>query len=121
VKVKYKNKKVQKQCTNLKEAQKAFSDKITKKLFATINYIDNAKNLGDIINMPIYHFHHLKQDKRISSKYQYAIDIDGRKSPYRLIITPLDCNEEVVTSTDLKELNNCTNVLLVLEVSKHYE
>lgn len=121
MKVKYKNKKVHTQCTNLKEAQKAFSDKIAKKLFATINYIDNATNLGDIINMPIYHFHHLKKDKRISNQYQYAIDIDGRKSPYRLIITPLDCNEEVVTSTDLKELNNCTNVLLVLEVSKHYE
>lgn len=117
----YNTKKLQKQCTNFKIAKKEFDAKTAEKLFATIEFIKQAKNLGDIIAMKTYNFHHLNQNKKIKTKHQYAIDIDGRRSSYRLIITPLDCDENIVDSRDLKELCKCTDILLVLEVSKHYE
>ena len=117
MKIKYKNKKVKKQCEDLKTAVKDFDNKTAEKLHATINFIKNAKNLRDIVNMPIYHFHHL-EGKR---KEQYAMDINGRKSGYRLIVVPLDENENEVRRDGAESIFECTNILLIVEVSKHYD
>lgn len=117
MKIKYKNKKVKKQCEDLKTAVRDFDIKTAEKLHATINFIKNAKNLRDIVNMPIYHFHPL-EGKR---KKQYAMDINGRTSVYRLIVVPLDENEHEIQRDGVGTLFECANILLIVEVSKHYD
>lgn len=118
--IKYDNKTVKKQCSNLKTATKYFGSKIAEKLHSVINFIQSADNLRDISSMPMYHFHPLLGNCRNSAR-KYAIDIGGRKSGYRLIIVPLDDNEIEVKDNGDGSFYDCTKVLLILEVSNHYE
>ena len=70
----------------MKKAKKELPAIIAEKLHALINLIESSENLQDIAAMQIYHLHPL-QGKR---EGQYALDIAGRKSGYRLVIIPLD-------------------------------
>lgn len=118
--IEYHNKTVKKQCIEFKTAKKYFGDKIAEKLHSTINIIERATNLRDISAMPTFHFHPLLGNSKNSSK-KYAIDIGGRKSGYRLIMVPLDDNRNEVKDNGKGSLYDCTTVLLILEVSNHYE
>lgn len=84
--IEYRDKDVKEICTNLCTAKKKYPEKIAKKLMRTINFIENAESLQDVIQYQPFHFHNLKGGK----KGQYAIDIDGRRSGYRLIIKPIN-------------------------------
>ena len=110
--INFKNKKVEKQCRNLKEAKKKFPEKVAKKLFKLINYLDAAENLESVINSPVYHFHALKGDK----SGLFAMDIDGRTSSYRLIVEFDDIEDEQVFTDSIHIV-----VIIIEEVSKHYE
>lgn len=70
----------------MKKAKKELPAIIAEKLHALINLIESSENLQDIAAMQIYYLHPL-QGKR---EGQYALDIAGRKSGYRLVIIPLD-------------------------------
>lgn len=80
--IQYNNRTVEKQCTNLRIAKKDFSDKVAKKLHKLVNFIESADNLASVIAFPTYHFHDLKGDR----EGEYALDIDGRRGSYRLIV-----------------------------------
>lgn len=108
----YKNDKLKRQCTDLKEAKRCFPEKVAKKLHKLINYIHVAENLASVLNNPVYHFHDLKGQ----GKGLYAMDIDGRRGSYRLIVKFDNVSKEQVF---------CDAVSIVAieieEVSKHYE
>ncbi|MFJ1628090.1 type II toxin-antitoxin system RelE/ParE family toxin [Marinilactibacillus psychrotolerans] len=108
----YKNDKVEEQCTKLKIAKKKFPEKVANKLFKLINFIEAADNLYSITSFQPYHFHNLKGKK----DGFYSIDIDGRKSSYRLIVTFNDEDLSKVFS-DGKSIE----VIKIEEVSKHHE
>lgn len=108
----YKNNKVKEQCTNLKKAKKDFPEKVALKLLRLINFIEAADNLNSVVNHPIYNFHDLKGKE----KGLYAMDIDGRKSSYRLIVTFNDVAKEQVFTNSIS-----IETIKVEEVSKHYE
>ncbi|APX71723.1 type II toxin-antitoxin system RelE/ParE family toxin [Companilactobacillus allii] len=110
--IEYKNGKVKKQCCSLKEARKAFSDKIAKKLIKLVNFIESSDNLESIINNPVYHFHKLKGNM----DGFYAMDIDGRSKSYRLIVTFDDYNVDQVFNDSILIVQ-----IRIEEVSKHYE
>lgn len=110
--VNFKNKKVEKQCRILKEAKKKFPEKVVKKLFKLINYLDAAENLESVINNPVYHFHDLKGDK----KGLFAMDIDGRASSYRLIVEFDDIDNKRIFTDSIHIVE-----IIVKEVSNHYE
>ena len=115
--IKYKNAKIKKQCTDLKCARKDFNDIVANLLHSRINFIEQAKSLADIINNPSFHFHGL------SGKEQglYAIDL-GRRIGFRLIIEPLNENEETLRKEkDIEVLKQCTKIVIVVEVTNHYE
>ena len=76
----YTNKTVEKQCTELRRAKKNFSDKIAVKLHQLINLLEVADSLASVT--AFHHFHQLKGKRQ----GQFALDIDGRKSSYRLIV-----------------------------------
>ena len=117
IKVQYKDNKVKKLCTNLKYAKKDLPAHIAEKLHALINFIENADNLKDIDQYQIYYLHPLK-GKRIG---QFALDIAGRRAGYRLIIIPLDENGNEWKETDINIIYRSTRVIIVWEVSNHYE
>lgn len=110
--IQYNDKLAEKQCTDLKQAKRDFSEKIAKKLHRLINFIDSADNLSSVQAFPTYNFHNLHGNR----KGQYAVDIDGRKSKYRLIVCFDGYDESEIFS-------NATSieVIQVEEVSKHYE
>lgn len=116
--VRYKNARLQKLCTDLKEAKKNLSGEVPGKLMGTINYINNANNLKDIINYSPFHFHSLKGNR----KGQYAIDIGGRKTGYRLIFIAINndgttcANNQVYSATAINIV-----IIQVEEVTNHYE
>lgn len=110
--IEYKNNDVEKVCNNLNEAKKRYPIKVANKLMKVINFIKNADSLQDIIQYPPFHFHDLKGDR----KGLYAIDIDGRRSSYRLILMQMD--EKL---TDIYAIAKSVEIIMILEVSKHYE
>lgn len=110
--IEYRNKKTEMICTNLSYAKKEYPEKVAKKLIKAINFIENADSLQDVIQYQPFHFHDLKWDR----KGQYSIDIDGRRSSYRLIIKPIDEND-----IDIYATAKSVQIILVWEVSKHYE
>ena len=112
----YDNKKVEKQCTNYKEAKKKLNITVAEKLHAAITFIKNAETLMDIKNMPMYNLHSLHGDREGT----YAIDL-GRRLGYRLIITPLDNEKNEWTIKDENKIYKSTKIILAMEVTNHYE
>lgn len=84
---------------------------------ALINLIESSANLQDILKMQIYHLHPLHGQ----NEGQYALDIAGRKSGYRLIIIPLDGDGNKWKEIDVNVMYKATNMIIILEVSNHYE
>lgn len=117
MKIIYDNTNAKKQCECYKEAKKCFSKVVAEKLHSTIEFLKNAENLLDVYYVPTYKLHPLKGDKRGN----FAIDL-GRRLGYRLLITPLDENHNIRNTTDnIQEMYKSTSVIIVLEVSNHYE
>ncbi|MDM7499950.1 MULTISPECIES: type II toxin-antitoxin system RelE/ParE family toxin [Lactococcus] len=109
--VQYNDRHTEKQCKSLKQSKKDFSD-IANKLHKLINFIENADSLSDIISFPSYNFHGLKGKR----KGQYALDINGRKSSYRLIVCFEKHDIELIFSEP-----NSIKIIQIEEVSNHYE
>ena len=117
IEIKYKNKKVEKLCTDLKKAKKDQPANVAEKLHALINLIESADNLKDIDELQIYYLHPL-QGKR---EGQYALDVAGRRAGYRLVIIPLDANGNEWKEKDVNFVYKATEVIIAWEVSNHYE
>lgn len=115
MKILYKNKKVEKLCTNEKEAKKELGLQVTMKLFATINIISSAENLNDILKLPQYHLHKLVGDR----DGIYSIYL-GRNTGYRLELIPLDENEKMVVNQDTSFYTKIVCVQIE-RISNHYE
>lgn len=86
IRLSFKNKRVETFCTDLKKSRKKFGKKIAESLFALINILEVSKNLQDINAMQFYNLHELKGKK----EGYFALDINGRRSSYRLIVLPLN-------------------------------
>lgn len=108
----YKNEKLKYQCTSIKQAKKDFPEKDAVKLIQRIQFINDVETLMAVINSPRCNFHGLKGKL---SDY-YAIDINGRKSPYRLKIYIKGYSREEVFKNP-----SCITKIKIMEVSKHYE
>lgn len=119
----YSSSKVEKQCTDLAGAKKLFGgDKsLAMGLLSRIQALESAETLQDICVQPAFRFHKLKHKNHKDLEGFYAIDIKSRKSPWRLILQPLDENEEVFTPCNIDEIAKIVRIVEVAEVSKHYE
>lgn len=122
MKLVYANKKVEKQCTSAKEAEKLFGGNkmLVRALFSRINSLAQAENLKDIIVQPPFHFHKLTSKGGKNLEGYFAIDIKTRKDPWRLIIQPLDENEQPFVPCNIDEISLIVRVVEISEVSKHY-
>lgn len=111
----FKNKKIEKICKNFKKAQKEYGKNVAEKLYSLINLLEAIETLKDISFMRTYNFHSLTGKR----KGEYALDL-GRKLGYRLIIIPLDENGNQWNTNDINIINS-TKIIIVMEVSNHYE
>lgn len=117
MKIQYKNDKVKKQCTDIKKAKKDFSE-YAENILATINMIEQMPSFKDLLLYPPAHCHPLKGE----SEAYWTIDVKGRKCSLRMILAPLDENGNIVLP-DANFTTNCIslNIILIKEVSNHYE
>lgn len=115
----YKDLKLEKQCTNLKDARKLFggNDALARSLLSRINALKNADVIKDIIVMPPFHFHKLEGDR----KGYFAIDVKSRKEPWRIILRPLNEKKEPYDPCNIDEIAGFVQIVGIMEVSKHYE
>ena len=104
-------------CTNIAKAKKEYGEVIGKSLLARIQLLKAAKTIKDIVAMPTLNFHGLKG----KDKGKFAIDVKTRREPWRLILEPLDANNERFNPCNIDEIANKVEKVLIVEVSKHYE
>ena len=77
-----------------------------------INFLEAADSLASVTAFPKYHFHQLKGKRQ----GQFALDVDGRKSSYRLIVEFREEDVEKVFPSPIE-----IEILKIEEVSNHYE
>jgi len=115
--IKYKDSKTKKKCTDRKQATKDLG-KYGDELIAKINLIDSMVNFSDVLNYPSFHAHKLEGDK----KNYWSLDVKGRKCSWRIIVAPLDEEENIVVpNNEFFKVCQALKVILIEEVSKHYE
>lgn len=119
MKIKYANVKLERQCTNLKDATKLFggSKSLAISLLARINAIKAADVLKDIIVMPQFHFHNLCGDMQ----GLFAVDVKTRRDKWRIILCPLDERETIYDPCHIDEIAAVVKIAEIEEVSAHYE
>lgn len=119
MKINYANDKVKQQCTSIKAATKLFGGdkKMAISLMARINAIEQAAVIKDIIVMPTFRFHKLKGNL----KDYFAIDVKTIRDKWRIILLPLDDNEEVFDPCNIDEIAAIVKIVEIREVSAHYE
>ena len=119
----YSSKKVEKQCTSVKEANKLFggNKQLTTSLMSRINAIKQAETIMDIIAMPTFHFHKLNNKGKKKLEGYFAIDVKSRNHPWRIILEPLDKNKNPFKLYNIDEIGPHVRIVKIMEVSKHYE
>ena len=119
MKICYVSKKVERQCTSVKEAKKLFGgdENLTRSLMSRINAIENAEVIQDIIVLPPFRFHKLQGNL----EGFFAIDVKTRKDKWRIVLQPLDENEKPYDPCHIDEIASTVKIVEIREVSAHYE
>ncbi len=119
MKINYANDKIEQLCTSLKAATKFFGgDKnLAISLLARVNAIEQSEVIKDIIAMPPFHFHNLHG----KMEGLFAIDVRSRRDKWRIILQPLDENEQIFEPCHIDEIAVIVRIVEIREVSAHYE
>ena len=123
MKVNYSTEKVKNLCEDLRIAKKFFNGNtlLANSLMARINALKQADTIKDIIVQPAFHFHKLINKNGSDLEGYFAIDVKSRREQWRIIIEPLDENEQTYNPCNIYEIAENVRVLEIMEVSKHYE
>ena len=111
----YKNSNAKKQFSPAYQKKWTYPEQVKVKLLSIENALQNATSLQDIVMMPQYHFHSLKGDR----KGEWSIYV-GRTG-YRVTLIPCDDDGKEITSGDIIAQCKTIKIVLVTEVSNHYE
>ena len=119
----YASEKLKTTCTSNRAALKFFggNSKLAMGLQAKIQALKAAQTIRDIIYTPSLHFHKLRDKGRKGWEGYFAIDVAGRREPWRLILQPLDNDHEPFVPCNIDEICDIVQVVKVEQVSKHYE
>ena len=119
----YETERVEKLCTSLKKAKRHFGgdEKVAAQLHARVNALAAESTMKDIVAQPLLHFHPLVNKGRRRLDGYFAIDIAGRKCPWRSIVQPLDGNKEPFNPCNIDEIADVVEIVGIMEVSNHYE
>ena len=111
----YKNKTAEQQFSSKYKSRWRYPEQVKTKLQAVENALQLAGSLQDIVTLPQYHFHSLKG----SRKYEWSIYLGN--TGYRVILIPCDDSGNTITSGDILAQCKKIKVVLITEVSNHYE
>lgn len=119
MKIKYANEKVAQQCTNMKAAAKLFGGNkaLAVSLLSRINAMKAADVIKDIIVQPQFRFHNLHGNR----EGLFAVDVKTKRDQWRIILYPLDENEEKFNPCHIDKICAIVKIVEVEEVSAHYE
>ena len=111
----FKNKSVETQFSSKHQKKWRYPNQVKIKLLATENAFLQATSLKDIVSYPPFHFHQWKGTR----KNEWSIYLGN--TGYRVVIVPCDDSGNIITSGDI--ISECAKikVVLVTEVSNHYE
>ena len=119
MKINYANDSVKVYCTSYKAASKLFGgDKnLARSLLSRVNAIEQANVIKDIIVLKPFRFH------KLSGKLDgyFAIDVKTIKDKWRIILQPLDQNEEAYDPCNIDQIATDVRIVEIREVSAHYE
>ncbi len=123
MKLEYSSDKVKEQCTSVKAAKKLFAGDaiLARSLLSRINALESAENIKDVIVQPTFRFHDLKNKKRRDLEGYFAIDVKSIREPWRIILQPLNENNEPYVPCNIDEIAGNVRIVEITEVSKHYE
>ena len=123
MKVNYSTEKVKNLCEDQKKKKKFFNGNtlLANSLMARINALKQADTIKDIIVQPAFHFHKLINKNGRDLEGYFAIDVKSRREQWRIIIEPLDENEQTYNPCNIDEIAENVRVVEIMEVSKHYE
>ena len=123
LKVNYSTEKVKNLCEDLRIAIKFFNGNtlLANSLMARINALKQADTIKDIIVQPAFHLHKLINKNGRDLEGYFAIDVKSRREQWRIIIEPLDENEQTYNPCNIDEIAENVRVVEIMEVSKHYE
>ena len=113
----YGKKETEKICTDIKHAKKKMEANIALKLHNRISLIEEFETLEDVILFIPFHFH--KLNGKLAGKF--ALDVAGRKCGCRIIIEPLNSEGHRYEEPRIDLIAKTTKMLLIVEVSDHYE
>ena len=115
----YSNIKTERQSKSFKEATKLFGGdkRLATSLLARITAIEQAEVIKDIIVMPTFRFH------KLNGKMEgfFAIDVKTRRDKWRIILQPLNEEENVFDPCNIDEIAAVVKIVEIREVSAHYE
>ena len=119
----YASEKLKTQCTSVKSAKKFFNGdaQLSVSLLSRINALKEADTLKDIIIQPAFHFHKLKNKNGRDFEGFFAIDVKSRREQWRIILQPLDENENEYESCNIDQIAGLVKIIGIQEVSRHYE
>ena len=123
MKVLFASDKLEEQCKSKRQAQKLLggNELLAISLLARINALEQAETIIDIVVQPTFHFHKLHNKNGRDLEGYFAIDVKGRKDAWRIILQPLDENEEPYVPCHIDKIANIVKIVEVSEVSKHYD
>lgn len=123
MKVLFASDKLEEQCKSKKQALKLLggNELLAVSLLARINALKNAETIKDIVVQPSFHFHKLHNKNGRNLEGFFAIDVKSRKDAWRIILQPLDDNEEPYVPCHIDQIANIVKIVEVSEVSKHYD
>lgn len=111
----YKNKSAEKQFSSKYKKEWKYPKQVITRLLAAENLIVNATSLHDIATYPPFHFHRLEGQR----KDEWSIYLGN--TGYRVTLIPCDDNNNEITIGDILAQCRAIKVVLVTEVSNHYE
>lgn len=119
----YASDKLKLQCTKIDEAMRLLGGNrpVANSLLARINALKQATTIKDITVQPQFHFHNLQNKNGKNLDGYFAIDARGRNDPWRIIIQPLNENRETYVPCHIDEIADKVRIIMIEEVSKHYE
>lgn len=113
----YANKKVERTCKDLKYAKRIMEERFAISLMKKIRFIEESEVLHDLVMYKPFNFHSLRGNRSGT----FALDVAGRNCVYRIIIEPLDVNGSRYDNPNIDAISKSTKIVLILEVSDHYE
>ena len=111
----YKNKTVEQQFSSKYKKKWRYPELVKIKLQAAENVFKSATSLQDIASYVPFHFHALKGDRN----HEWSIYLGN--TGYRVTLIPCDDSGNTITSGDIMAQCKKIKVVLVTEVSNHYE